>query len=179
MPGSRTPSYLWKLQIPTSEMSPAFNLFLSGQYGTLTPVRPRLLNRDQASPSVTMTPRSVGWDWCELDGNMGVRKSNFNINNLWWDLCQWLWDCTRIRRVDCGLGSAQGRVFVVGFRSHAENINRGHFEGLPTYLLHCESAWFTILYVQKALGAVKYVLKEAFVSWHHCKARAVLPACAN
>lgn len=32
----------------TSEMSPAFNLFASGQYGTLTLVRPPLLNRDRA-----------------------------------------------------------------------------------------------------------------------------------
>lgn len=66
----------------TSEMSPAFNLFLSGQYGTLTLVRPRLLNRDPSVPLVAMTPRSVERDWSGLDGNMGVRKSNSNINNF-------------------------------------------------------------------------------------------------
>lgn len=56
----------------TSEMSPAFNLFLSGQYGTLTLVRPRLLNRDQSVPSVTMAPRSAERDWSRPYGNMGV-----------------------------------------------------------------------------------------------------------
>lgn len=112
----------------TSEMSPAFNLFLSGQYGTLALVRPRLLNRDQAFPPVTMTPRSVEWDWSRLGGNMGVGKSNFNINNFWWDLRQWSWDCTWIRRVDCGLGSAQG-VFIVGFRIHTDNISEVILKG--------------------------------------------------
>lgn len=66
----------------TSEMSPAFNLFLSGQYGALAPVRPLLLNRDQAFPSVTMAPRSAAHDWSRPDGNMGARKPNFNINNF-------------------------------------------------------------------------------------------------
>lgn len=42
------------------EMSPAFNLFLSGQYGTLSLGQPRLLNRDQAYPSVTMITTRLG-----------------------------------------------------------------------------------------------------------------------
>lgn len=62
----------------TSEMSPAFNLFLSGQYGTLAQVR--LLNRDHAFPVVTMTPHAAESN-CSRRGNMGVR--NFNINNFW------------------------------------------------------------------------------------------------
>lgn len=72
-----------------------------------------------------MTPRSVGRHRSRLDGNMGVRKSNLNINNLWWDLCSWLWNWTRIRRVDSGLGSAQGES------SHSW-----------LYLLFCKSLWF-------------------------------------
>lgn len=45
----------------SSEMSPAFNLFLSGQYGTLTLVRPRLLNRDLAYPQLP-------WQQAAYDG---------------------------------------------------------------------------------------------------------------
>lgn len=106
-----------------------------------------------------MTPCSVVWDWSRLDGNMGVGKSNFNINNFWWDLCQRLWDWTWIKRVDYGLSWAQGVVATVGFRSHIENLIIGHFEGLQTYTSN-----FTILYIQKASVPVKCVWKEAFFS---------------
>lgn len=84
----------------TSEMSPAFNLFLSGQYRTLTLVRPRLLNRDLAYPRLPWQQAAVWWDWSRLDGNMEVR--NFNINNFWWALCQWLWNSMGIRGADGG-----------------------------------------------------------------------------
>lgn len=106
-----------------------------------------------------MTPCSAIWDWSRLDGNMGVGKSNFNINNFWWDLCQRLWDWTWIKRVDYGLSWAQGVVVTVGFRSHIENLIIGHFEGLQTYTSN-----FTILYIQKASVPVKCVWKEAFFS---------------
>lgn len=79
----------------SSEMSPAFNLFLSGQYGTLTAVRPRLLNRDLAYPQLPWQQAACDWIGPGLVGNMEVR--NFNINNIWWALRQWLWNWTGIR----------------------------------------------------------------------------------
>lgn len=66
----------------TSEMSPAFNLFLSGQYRTLAPRPTTFIKQRPSVPTVAMTPSSTEWDLSRLDGNLGVRKHNFNMNTF-------------------------------------------------------------------------------------------------
>lgn len=136
----------------TSEMSPAFNLFLSGQYGTLTLVRPRLLNRDQAFPRLPWHCAArngiglchmVTWEW-------GSRTSTLITFNK---ICvsgrdeeSWLW-----------IRFSTGGLFIVGFITHNENI----IKGLQTYMLYFKTVWFTILGVWHGFSSCKIHMKSS------------------
>ncbi len=72
-------SYLWKLQIFTSEMSPAFNLTEGGQYRNVWLIRPALLHRGWELPLLPWhRPSGKRWEWSK-DMNMHRTEDKLDV----------------------------------------------------------------------------------------------------
>lgn len=119
----------------SSEMSPAFNLLLRGQYGTLTLVRPRLLNRDLAYPRLPWQQAAcdgigpgwmVTWKWgtstlitfdelcvsgCEIERGLGEPSADIEPAAL---------EVIVIHIIVCLKKKKQALIFMTSLQSHGE-----------------------------------------------------------
>lgn len=149
MTGLRTPSYLWKLQIPPRKCHQ--HLISSWVVNTGPSLwSTSFIKQRPGVPLVTMITTQRGMFLVQVDGNNEREGSQTSTLITFDKICQWLWNWTRIKRVDCGLGSAQG--------------GSGHSWIWPAEL--------QVIGIHN-IAHLKRGGEEAFISWHHCKLPAV------